>query len=213
MSQRGVVSERTRINWLIDAAVFGGAVGAGVTGIYFLFWPTGRSSQGVTLLLERATWDDVHTWGGLLMILAVAVHFLFHWSWVKGTARRVFNAMRSGKGKFSSGAKLNIAVDVVIALSFLLVALSGIYFLFAPAGGYQGGRNEGWDPGFLFSRTAWDLVHTWSGTVLMIAALAHFYLHWGWVRKVTASLMRSVLPTSARASQPARQSASQSTLP
>lgn len=214
MSQRGGVSQRTRVNWLIDAAVFGGAVVAGITSIYFLVWPTGRSSQGLALLFARDTWGEFHTWGGVLMILAVAGHFVFHWSWVKSTTRRVFNAMRGGKGKFSPGARLNIAVDVVIALSFLLAALSGIYFLFAPAGGYQGGRNVGWDPGFLFSRTTWDLVHTWAGTALMMAALAHFYLHWGWVRKVTAMVLRSPSPVATR---PARElispAASQSTLP
>ena len=37
---RGSVSKQTRNNWLIDAAVFIGAVIAAITGIYFLFLPS-----------------------------------------------------------------------------------------------------------------------------------------------------------------------------
>ncbi|MCJ7569662.1 MAG: DUF4405 domain-containing protein, partial [Anaerolineales bacterium] len=47
------------------------------------------------------------------------------------------------------------------------------------------GANVNWDIGFLFTRTTWDLIHTWSGIVLIIAAGFHFLIHWKWIKKVT----------------------------
>ncbi len=191
VTTRKSVWNHPHTTWLIDGFLFIGAGAAAMSAVYFLFFPTGNGSRGTTFLLARATWDDVHTWGGLLMILAAAVHFLVHWRWVTGTARRVWLAARAGGVSLSRGARWNILIDAIIAVAFLVAAITAVYFLFAPAGGYQGGRNPGWDPGFLASRTTWDLVHTWAGTTLIIAALAHFYIHWGWVKKVTLKLLRA----------------------
>jgi hypothetical protein len=41
MSGSNGVSPKTRTNWLIDAAVFGSALIAALSGIYFLFLPSG----------------------------------------------------------------------------------------------------------------------------------------------------------------------------
>lgn len=192
MAKQNTMSPQTRKNWLIDAAVFTGAVLAALSGIYYLFVPSGRDA--IYVLISRETWEDLHLAGGLLMVIAVVVHFIIHWAWVKTTAKRVFLAVKTGQGRFSGGSKVNIAVDMVVAVSFLLTALSGIYFLFLPEGGYQGGRNLDWDPNFLFSRTTWDLIHTWAAVTLIVAAMLHFYIHWGWVKKVTSRFFRSLLP-------------------
>jgi hypothetical protein len=198
MSKQFTMSTQTRKNWLIDAAVFVGAVPAALSGIYFLFVPSGgyqggrNAWYGMTVLFGRHTWDDLHTWGGALMIAAVAVHLAIHWGWVKMMAKRIVNAMRSRGSKLSRGAKINGAVDLTIAISFLLTALSGLYFLFAPAGGFQGEANPNWDPGVLFSRTTWDLIHSWSGVALIIAAVVHFAIHWRWVKNVTTRFFLSL---------------------
>ncbi len=191
---------QTRINWLIDTAVFVGGILAGLSGIYFLYLPSGgyqggrNPTYGITVFFERHAWSDLHTWGGVLMIAAIAIHFSIHWDWVKMMSRRILNAV-VGKGtQLSKGARLNVAIDALIAVSFLVCALSGIYFLFAPSGGVQGGTNLGWDPGFLFSRTTWDLIHTWSGVVLSAAAVVHFAIHWRWVKNVTVRFFLSLLP-------------------
>jgi cytochrome b subunit of formate dehydrogenase len=191
---------QTRKNWIIDVAVFVGGLLAALTGIYFLFIPSGgyqggrNPMYGVTILFERHTWSNWHTWGGLLMIVAAIIHFAIHWQWVKRMSSRTLDALRPTGSKLSKGAKVNIAVDLVIALSFLICALTGIYFLFAPEGGFQGGNNPGWDPGFLFSRTTWDLLHTWSGVAMIVAAAVHLAIHWRWVRNVTARFFLSLLP-------------------
>ena len=190
------MSWQTRQNWLIDAAVFIGALLAGLTGIYFLYLPSGYEGgrnplYGINILFGRDTWSDLHTWGGILMILAVVIHFAIHWQWVKMMSRRIARAL-TGKGKgFSRGAKINLIVDLLIGLSFLVTAVTGIYFLFLPQG-YQGGRNPGWDPGLLFSRTTWDLIHTWAAVIMILAALLHLLIHWRWIVNVTRRFFLSL---------------------
>lgn len=190
------ISKQTRQNWLIDATVFIGALLSALTGIYFLFLPTGgyqggrNPYYGLTILFGRQTWDDIHTWGGLLMILAVVIHLAWHWSWVKTMSRRVDNTILGKGSKFSKGAKINVLVDLWLALGFMVTAVTGIYFLFVPAG-YQGGKVPGWDPGFLFSRMSWDIIHTWGFVAMMVAALLHIVIHWRWIVNVTRRFWHS----------------------
>jgi preprotein translocase subunit SecY len=191
---RGTVSNQTRNNWLIDAALFVGAVIASVSGIYFLFLPSGgyqggrNPFYGVTILFSRQTWDDLHTWFGVLMIAAAAVHFALHWNWVKGTAKRMAKSLAGRGARMNRHGIVNVAVDATVAIGFTLAALSGVYFLFVPGGG------RAVDPLILFSRTTWDLIHTWSGVAMIIAAIIHFAIHWNWVTKVTAKVFRSLSP-------------------
>ena len=211
MSKRVGVSKQTQTNWLIDAAVFIGAILAALSGIYFLFLPSGGYQggrnpwYGVTILFSRHTWDDLHTWGGVLMIVAVIIHFAIHWDWVKMMTRRIVNAMRSRGSRLSRGALINVVIDLAVAVSFLLCALTGVYLLFAPSGAFQGGQNPAWDPGFLFSRTTWDLIHTWSGAALIIAAVIHLAIHWRWVMNVTRRVFLSLWQRPQRADAPALQ--------
>jgi len=198
------MSWQTRKNWLIDTAVFLGAVSAMFSGIYFLIFPDGYEGgrnpwYGAIVLFARQTWSDIHVWGGVLMILAVAVHFTLHWSWVKMMARRLQKAVTCREDCFSRGAKINIAVDTAIAVSFVVTAVSGLYFLFAPSGGYQGGRNPGWQSGWLFSRATWDLLHTWGAVLLIIAAMLHFIIHWRWIVNVSRRFFLSLKPQPAAA--------------
>lgn len=184
------ISKQTRQNWLIDAAVFLGASLSAITGIYFLFLPTGGYQGGrnpyydLRIIFTRHTWDDIHVWGGLLMILAVVIHLAWHWSWVKMMSRRFGNTLLGKGSKFSKGARINVLVDLALALGFLITAITGIYFLFVPAG-FAGGTTPGWDPGFLFSRTTWDNIHTWGFVTMMIAAMLHIVIHWRWITNVT----------------------------
>ncbi len=192
---KGTVSKQTRNNWLIDAAVFIGALVAAITGIYFLFLPSGgyqggrNPMYGVTILFSRSTWDDLHTWFGVLMIAAVGVHFTIHWNWVKGMAKRMAKSAVGKGARMNRHGYFNVAVDVTVAFSFLLAAISGVYFMFVPGSGRAA------DPLFMFTRTTWDLIHTWSGVALIAAAIIHFAIHWNWVTKVTAKVLRSLSPS------------------
>ena len=190
---------RGRNKWLLFVIVFLSGLVAALSGIYFLFIPGGYQGgrnpwYGVTILFSRHTWEDLHTWGGVLMIVVAVVHFAIHWRWVKVMSKRTVKALFSRETRLAKGPRLNVAVNLVVAVSFLLTAVSGIYFLFAPSGGFEGGRNIGWDPMFLFSRTTWDLIHTWAGVVFIGAAVVHFWIHWRWIKNMTARLFLSLLP-------------------
>ncbi len=198
MNKSKVVSTQTRNNWIIDAIVLIGGLLAVFSGVYFLFLPVGGYQGGrnalydVTIFFDRSTWDDLHTWGGVVMIIALVVHFTFHWPWVLMMGKRIIKLLRSGGTNMSPGSKFNLAINLVVALSFLLTAITGIYFLYVPPGGFQGGRNLSWDPGLIFNRTTWDMIHTWAGVIFILAAVVHFAIHWRWAVKVTRRLLGSL---------------------
>lgn len=192
MQKRVSVSPQTRNNWFIDFILLAGAMIASITGIYFLFFPVGgyqggrNPLYGITILFERETWDNLHTWFGILMIVAAVVHIVLHWRWFLSMFKRIAHEIRYREPRFNSSSRYNLAINFAVGLGFFLAAISGVYLLFVP-----GGRNAIPDPQILFSRTAWDLIHTWSGILMISAAVVHFAIHWKWVTKVTRKIFRS----------------------
>ncbi len=189
------VSPQTRRNWLIDAGLFISAVVAALSGIYFLYFPVsgfrgGRNPKyGIQILFERETWDDLHTWGGVAMIVIALIHLALHWPWVVNMTRRTFKELTGQCGCMNSRGRWNLILNLVVGLSGLLTAISGVYFLFVP-----GGRGVA-DPMLLFSRTTWDLVHTWAGVTMIAAAGIHFAIHWRWAINVTSKIVKSLAGT------------------
>lgn len=189
MENKRGVSSLTRNNWIMDAGLFLTAVVTVLSGIYFLFLPDGgfkggrNPLYGVRILFLRETWEWLHTWISLAMVVIALVHIIFHWKWVKSMVARVFNGKA---GEMNARGRYNLGLNTVTALSFLISALSGFYFLLTP--GSEGGRNP--DPMFIFSRTAWDMIHTWSSVVFILAAILHFVIHWGWITKVTKKIFQ-----------------------
>lgn len=185
MNKKGL-SATTKKNWLIDAALALGGLLAALSGIYFLYLPTGgyqggrNPMYGITILFERHTWEELHTWSGVAMIAVAAIHLAIHWRWVKMMAVRVASVIRAGGAGMSRGARVNVAVNLIVAISFVLVSASGIYLLFAPAQGD--------------SAVAWDMIHTWSGVTMIAAVAVHLAIHWRWIKNVTARLPRSLWP-------------------
>jgi hypothetical protein len=191
------LSIQTRKNWLTDAAVFLGGLIATLSGVYFLFLPSGgyqggrNPLHGVTILFDRHTWDAVHTWGGVFMIAAVAIHLGIHWRWVAMMGRRIANSLRPGGTKMSHAGMRNLVLNAVVAVSFLVTAVSGVYFLFAPL---EGGNGANGSVSFLFSPMAWDMIHTWAGVVMIVAIVVHLAIHWRWVVNVTRRMVLSLRP-------------------
>ena len=196
MQKRAGVAAQTRNNWLIDLALFTGALIASITGIYFLFLPVGgyqggrNPMYGITILFERYTWEDLHTWFGILMIVAALVHITLHWRWFLSMFQRLAHEIIRREARFNNRSRFNLMINITVALGFILAAISGIYLLFVP-----GGRNAITDPQILFPRTTWDLIHTWSGILMIAAAVVHFAIHWKWVTKVTRKIFKSLQPT------------------
>jgi len=195
MAKKSNLSAQTRNNFWVDVILFAGAVIASLTGIYFLFLPVGgyqggrNPTYGITILFERHTWEDLHTWFGILMIAAAAVHIVIHWRWIVSMTRRAFQELTSSRSRFNTRSRFNFWLNFTVGLSFLLTALTGIYLLFFP-----GGQHGVADPNFLFNRTTWDLIHTWAGIAMISAAVIHFAIHWRWVLKVMKKMARTTRP-------------------
>lgn len=196
MTKKISLSSETRNNWLIDALIFSGALIASISGIYFLFLPVGgyqggrNPMYGVTILFERSTWDDLHMWSGILMIAAAVLHITLHWKWIAGMTVRMVKELFERNSHLNNRSRFNVGINAAIGVSFLVTALSGIYLLFFP-----GGSHGVPDPMWIFVRSTWDLLHTWAGILMIVAALVHFAIHWKWVSKVTRKLMVSFVPS------------------
>jgi hypothetical protein len=189
------VSKQTQKNWWIDAALFGSALLAMLSGIYYLYLPSGGYQGGrnplynIQILFSRNTWDDLHTWGGVAMILAAIIHLAIHWQWVVSMTRRIWKELTGRSSAMGPRGRWNLILNLIVAISFLLTAASGVYFLFVPGGRWAA------DPMILFTRTTWDLIHTWAGVALIAAAIVHFAIHWKWVTKVTRKMIGMVIPS------------------
>jgi len=70
--------------------------------------------------------------------------------------------------------KLNYFVDIGMAISFVIVAVTGILKL--PA---LGGRTRDY-----------MLLHDWAGVVLAVFVLLHLILHWNWIICMTKSFFQ-----------------------
>jgi Domain of unknown function (DUF4405) len=195
------VSKKTQKNWWIDALLFISATVAALSGIYFFFLPSGGYQGGrnplynLQILFTRHTLDDLHTWSGVAIIVVAAIHLAIHWPWVVSMARRTWNEINGKCGCMNSRGRWNLILNAIVVASFVLAALSGVYFLFVP------GERLVADPLILFTRTTWDLIHTWAGIVWVASVVTHFAIHWKWVTKVTRRMIEVVFP-SRRVPQP-----------
>jgi len=194
MANRRIVSTQTRNNLIIDSFLFTGGIITALSGIYFLFLPVagyqgGRNPMyGIVILFTRHTWGDIHIWAGVAIIALAALHIPLHWKWIVSMTRRVLT-MITGECKMNAYAQFNLGVNILIGLSALISGLSGLYFLLVPGASHVAIAP---DPLWLFSRTTWDLIHTWSGVVMIAAATLHFYIHWKWAFKVTRKYWRAL---------------------
>ena len=189
-NKQSALTPRLRQNWWIDALLGLSALLALASSLYFLVFPDGGYQGGrnpyydLVVIFSRHTWDLLHTWSGAAMIFAAFVHIVIHWSWITGTVVRSWEAMTGKRTGFGSRLTYNILLDLAIAVSFLLCAISGVMFMVFPTTGPEGTL-------WLFDKTVWDLLHTWSGVLMTIAAILHFGLHWKWITNITQKMFPS----------------------
>jgi hypothetical protein len=94
---------------------------------------------------------------------------------------------------FSVQTRNNIVLDMAMFSAGLASILSGIYFLFLPIGGFQGGRNPLYGVVIFFERHTWVDIHTWASVIIISLAALHIPLHWSWIAKMTRSGLRSLI--------------------
>jgi hypothetical protein len=198
--RRSTLTPKLKNNWWIDASLGITAVLAVLSSIYFLIYPVTGYQGGrnpyydKTLIFNKTTWDLFHTWAGVLMILAALVHITIHWKWITRTLSRTWQVLMKKRDGFGIRLTYNILLDAAIAISFILCSISGIYFLFNTGSGPNA-------TAFVFTKTTWDLIHTWSGVILTIGAMLHIVLHWCWITNITRKMLgsRRVISTTGQA--------------
>lgn len=81
--------------------------------------------------------------------------------------------------------KLNYIIDFLMALSFIVTAITAlVIFFFLPSGVKQGSYRT-----FLgIIKGTWSTVHDWSGIIFIILVMIHFILHWNWVVCMTKNI-------------------------
>ncbi len=189
------ISSETRNNWLIDTTLFISGFFAILSGIYFLFLPVGGYQGGrnpfynIKVLFDRHTWEDIHMWTGIFMIGFAIIHLLIHWRWIVNMIKKSRGALRGQGFSLNQKGRTNLILNMVVASSFLLCALSGLNFFVLPNSEIGGNQQV---PGLLLSRNEWDLVHTWSGILLISSALLHIAIHWRWLVRVTSGVLAEV---------------------
>ena len=194
MSFENTLSHRTRWNWIVDCSLFVCALLCSVSGLYFLFSPQGgfRGGRNVVsnafLGLSRGAWKDIHIYAGLLMIAIVVYHIIRHWDWIKCTLSRTWKRMLGVNTNIKSNGWLNVIINLILMITFLISSVSGLYFYLLPHGG-QRGLQAAQQVIFLFTPFVWRWLHNWIGLALVIAAIIHLALHWGWIVKVTRRLL------------------------
>jgi hypothetical protein len=75
-------------------------------------------------------------------------------------------------------AKLNYFVDMLLAVAFVLVAITGIL------------KFPGW---FGYLQLPWrtlSKIHDWSGIAMAVLVLIHLILHWNWIVSMTKSIFK-----------------------
>ncbi len=188
-TKRTSVSTTTLNRWWLFLLLTVTGIAIFLSSVYFPYFPVGfqggrNPDYGTIIVFSREMWDAIHLWSGIGMIIVMVIHIAVHDKWILAMTKRFFQGKSKGIKSLNGKARFNILLDAVAALSFLVVAISGVALLFLPSG-----RSFEVVDGFLLSKAAWDIIHTWSGVVMLIAAILHFYIHWKWITKVTGRVI------------------------
>jgi len=82
--------------------------------------------------------------------------------------------------------KVKFWVDTGMAISFLIVAVSGfVLWLILPRGSGKLGNS------FIFLREQWLQIHNLSSVVLVILILVHLFLNWIWIKSMASCIFKN----------------------
>ncbi|MCD6576729.1 MAG: DUF4405 domain-containing protein [Anaerolineaceae bacterium] len=183
--KRNSVSSVTLSRWLLFLLLSITGIAVFLSSVYFLYFPVGfqggnNPDYGTIIVFDREMWSEIHLWFGVGMMIVLIVHIVNHDKWILMMFKRFIQGKSNGRTRLNRKSRFNTILDAVAGLSFVVVAISGAALMFLP-----GGKSVEVVSGFLLSRETWDVIHTWSGVVMLIFVLIHFYIHWKWITKVT----------------------------
>lgn len=107
----------------------------------------------------------LHEWLGLLFVMPVVLHLLWHWKWVLGVFSGAAHKL-PGATQFSKGLNLLLFVLMVVAsVTGVLVSEAALPVL---------GLHPAHDP-------FWTQLHTISANLLLLVVGVHLAVHWRWI--------------------------------
>ena len=84
---------KAKRNYLIDTAIGNAFLVVAISALVFLIptdWIDFSSSITPTVLgLDFGLWQTLHKWGGIVMIIGVAIHQLLHWNWIVSMTKKI----------------------------------------------------------------------------------------------------------------------------
>jgi len=168
------------INFIIDVILIILISILGITGL--LIFPGLLKLFGLNLsTFPKAQIYNIHHWIGLLLFVAVGIHVDLHWKWIVLMAKRFLKRRKNGNHK-SVRKPINLVVDIVLLIAFLLVVITGIIKF----------------PGFLpflgvnplmIPLNELSFIHDWSGILLFGLVIIHLALHFSWMVSTTKTLI------------------------
>ncbi|MFA5745952.1 MAG: DUF4405 domain-containing protein [archaeon] len=83
--------------------------------------------------------------------------------------------------------KINYFIDVLLIISFIVVAITSlVIFFFLPSGVRQAGYQT-----FLgLTKHSWGNIHTISGFAMIILSLIHLILHFKWLTTMSKTIFK-----------------------
>ncbi len=94
-------------NFYVDTAIGLAFLITGISALVFLI-PTGWidftiSTTPTVLGINFGTWQSLHKWAGIVMMLGVALHQLLHWKWITAMTKKILpNPKRIRSSKVAS---------------------------------------------------------------------------------------------------------------
>lgn len=123
---------KAKLNYWIDLVIGIAFVLSAVSGIVFLFPAAGTTALGVTY----QAWDQIHTWGSLLMVAGVLAHFALHWKWLVHMTKKTFGVQPQRKTAVAI-TTATTSPDSINRREFLRLAGVGILASGVAAVGYK----------------------------------------------------------------------------
>ena len=95
---------QARLNFSVDGLLSGIMFFSGLSGLIpWLLLPSGGYQGGRNPVyqatlggLTRQSWNELHLWIGLALIVGGAAHFILHWAWLRCAMRRCLPTPNSG---------------------------------------------------------------------------------------------------------------------
>jgi hypothetical protein len=156
---------KTEHNFWLDVTIFVALLITTITG--FLLWlAIPHKLEFVFLGFSRSVWVAAHIYSGVVGLVGIVMHIVWHWDWLKALRGR---PLREMKEKLRS----NRVVDRIIWITFIATNAFG-----AAAWALHFGDD-------IYIVSVPDRLHVVFGVVWAILVTVHLALHWKWIASTT----------------------------